>query len=187
MHQQLCIVCTLVLAAATPVFGQVEPGRLVHDAEYYILEAQHGERWAVENENLDAKLAALREKFGRPPNIIHIMWDDTAFGDVGIPAIQQVRGLRTPHLNDMARQGMLFTRMYTEVGCTPSRAACVTGRYAVRSGMYNIGMLRESHGMRSEEVTLAEVLSQVGYATAFHGKWHLGRCGTELSAQTGFR
>ena len=69
---------------------------------------------------------------------------------------------------------MLFTRMYTEVGCTPSRAATVTGRYAVRSGMYNIGMLLESHGMSEKEVTLAEVLSEAGYATAFHGNWHLG-------------
>ncbi|MEO2045587.1 MAG: hypothetical protein ABGX16_03315 [Pirellulales bacterium] len=54
--------------------------------------------------SLDARLAELRKKHGRPPNIIHIMWDDTAFGDVGIPAIQQVRGLRTPNLNDMAKQ-----------------------------------------------------------------------------------
>ena len=101
------------------------------------------------------------------------MWDDTAFGDVGIPAIQQVRGLQTPNLNQMAKDGILFTRMYTEVGCTPSRAACITGRYAVRVGMYNIGMLLESHGMRDGEVTLAEVLSKAGYATAFHGKWAL--------------
>ena len=147
---------------------------IVHDAEYYILEAQNGERWEAEDRQLDARLAELRRKHGAPPNIIHIMWDDTAFGDVGIPAIQKVRGLQTPNLNRMAKEGILFTRMYTEVGCTPSRAACMTGRYAVRSGMYNIGMLRESHGMRGEEVTLAEVLSAAGYATAFHGKWHLG-------------
>jgi arylsulfatase len=149
-------------------------GEIVHDAEYYILEAQNGERWAAEDKELDARLAELRKKHGRPPNFIHIMWDDTAFGDVGIPAIQKVRGLHTPALNTMAEEGILFTRMYTEVGCTPSRAASATGRLAVRSGMYNIGMLRESHGMRAEEVTLAEVLSEAGYATAFHGKWHLG-------------
>lgn len=148
--------------------------RIVHDAEYYIVEAQHGQQWAAEDKALDEKLAELREKHGRPPNLIHIMWDDTAFGDVGIPAIQKVRGLETPNLNKMAQEGILFTRMYTEVGCTPSRAASATGRLAVRSGMYNIGMLLESHGMRSEEVTIAEVLSQAGYATAFHGKWHLG-------------
>jgi arylsulfatase len=74
----------------------------------------------------------------------------------------------------MAEEGILFTRMYTEVGCTPSRAACATGRLAVRSGMYNIGMLLEMHGMSGKEVTIAEVLSKAGYATAFHGKWHLG-------------
>ena len=74
----------------------------------------------------------------------------------------------------MGEEGILFTRMYTEVGCTPSRAASATGRLAVRSGMYNIVMLLEMHGMRGEEVTIAEVLSKAGYATAFHGKWHLG-------------
>ncbi|MDG1893889.1 MAG: sulfatase-like hydrolase/transferase, partial [Fuerstiella sp.] len=89
---------------------------------------------AAEDESLDDRLAELRKKHGRAPNIIHIMWDDTAFGDVGIPAIQQIRGLRTPHLNEMARQGILFTRMYTEVGCTPSRAACITCRPAWQKG-----------------------------------------------------
>ena len=148
--------------------------KIVHDAEYYVLEAQNGEKWAKEDKVLEQKLADLKKKFGTPPNIIHIMWDDTAFGDVGIPAIQKVRGLDTPHLNTMAEEGILFTRMYTEVGCTPSRAAAATGRLAIRNGMYNIGMLREMHGMRDEEVTIAEVLSNAGYATAFHGKWHLG-------------
>jgi arylsulfatase A-like enzyme len=151
-----------------------KPAGVVHDAEYYILEAQNGKKWAAEDKELNARLAELRKKFGRPPNIVHIMWDDTAFGDVGIPAIQKVRGLETPHLNEMAREGILFTRMYTEVGCTPSRAAVMTGRHPVRNGMYNIGMLREQHGMRTREVTIAEILSEAGYATAFHGKWHLG-------------
>ena len=102
------------------------------------------------------------------------MWDDTAFGDVGIPAVQKVRGLTTPSINRLAEEGILFTRMYTEVGCTPSRAAVVTGRHPIRNGMYNIGMLLESHGMRGEEVTMAEVVSKAGYNTAFYGKWHLG-------------
>jgi arylsulfatase len=163
-----------LFAACTSTALAQTDSRIVHDAEHYILLAQHGAAWSAEDRDLDRKLAELRRKFGRPPNIIHIMWDDTAFGDVGIPAIQKVRGLETPHLNRMASEGILFTRLYTEVGCTPSRAACATGRLAVRSGMYNIGMLRESHGMRGEEVTLAEVLGEVGYATAFHGKWHLG-------------
>jgi len=166
------IVGVLILTACATVATAQD--QIVHDAEFYVLEAQNGERWAAEDGKLDQKLAELKKKHGRPPNIIHIMWDDTAFGDVGIPAIQKVRGLTTPNLNQMAAEGILFTRMYTEVGCTPSRAACATGRLAVRVGMYNIGMLLESHGMRAEEVTIAEVLGKVGYATAFHGKWHLG-------------
>jgi len=166
---------SITLAAIIqPAIAQDNGGQIVHDAEYYVLEAQNGEKWAKQDDALDKRLAELRKKHGRPPNLIHIMWDDTAFGDVGIPAIQKVRGLETPNLNQMAAEGILFTRMYTEVGCTPSRAASATGRLAVRSGMYNIGMLLESHGMRGEEVTIAEVLSEAGYATAFHGKWHLG-------------
>jgi arylsulfatase len=146
----------------------------VQDAEYYVLKAQHGDKWAKEDKEIDKRLAELEKKFGTPPNLIHIMWDDTAYGDIGMPAIQKIRGFETPQMNKLADEGILFTRMYTEVGCTPSRAAMATGRLAVRSGMYNIGMLLEMHGIGAEEVTLAEVLSEKGYATAFHGKWHLG-------------
>ena len=138
---------------------------IIHDAEYYVLEAQYAEKWAQQDEELQAKLKALREKHGTPPNIIHIMWDDTAFGDIGIPALAAIRGFKTPNLDRMRDEGIMFTRMYTEVGCTPSRAACATGRLAVRSGMSNIGMLREAHGMRGDEVTIAEVLQQLARAT----------------------
>ncbi|MDA9857368.1 sulfatase-like hydrolase/transferase [Rubripirellula sp.] len=148
--------------------------KIVHDAEYYVLEAQNGKRWAAEDRTLDAKLAELRKKYGQPPNIIHIMWDDTGFGDVGIPAISKIRGFESPSIDRMAREGMMFTRMYTEVGCTPSRSACMTGRYAVRSSTYDIGFPIHNEGLSGKEVTVAEVLSQSGYATAFYGKWHLG-------------
>jgi arylsulfatase len=169
VHATLAALLLSIFASAS-----IAQEQIVHDAEFYVLEAQNGRRWTAEDGKLDQKLAELRKKHGRPPNIVHIMWDDTAFGDIGIPAIQKVRGLSTPRLNTMAEEGIMFTRMYTEVGCTPSRAACVTGRHAVRCAMFNIGMLRESHGLAAGEVTIAEVLSKVGYATAFHGKWHLG-------------
>jgi len=147
---------------------------IVHDAEHYILEAQHGEKWAAEDKALDKKLAKLREKFGMPPNIIHIMWDDTALGEVGIPEIQKVRGFETPNINKMAEDGMNFMRMYTEPACTPTRAAFQTGRYAVRSGMHTVSFPVEYSGMDADEVTIAEVLSKAGYMTGFFGKWHLG-------------
>lgn len=178
---------SIALFAVLGTFGVSNASaQIVHDSEYYILEAQNGEKWQADDERLNERLAELRAKHGTPPNIVHIMWDDTAYGDVGIPAIQKVRGLNTPNLNQMAREGILFTRMYTEVGCTPSRAACMTGRHPIRNAMYNIGMLREMHGLRESEVTLAEVLSGVGYATAFHGKWHLGDIEESYAHNQGF-
>ncbi|MEH6472730.1 MAG: sulfatase-like hydrolase/transferase [Halopseudomonas sp.] len=147
---------------------------IIHDAEHYILEAQHGEKWRVEDKDLSTRLAELEKKFGTPPNIIHIMWDDTALGEVGIPEIQAVRGFKTPNINKMADDGINFMRMYTEPACTPTRAAFQTGRYAVRSGMHTVAFPVEYSGIDGEEVTIAEVLSKAGYQTAFYGKWHLG-------------
>ncbi len=147
---------------------------IVHDAEYFILEAQNGSVWQVEDQQLDAKLAELREKYQTPPNLIHLMWDDQPFGAVGIPAMQQIRGYETPNLNQMAEEGMLFTRMYTEPACTPTRAAAWTGQYAVRSSMFSVGFPVEYEGIAAENITIAEVLSDAGYATGFFGKTHLG-------------
>ena len=149
--------------------------RIVHDAEYYVLYDQHGEKWDLEDQELDVKLEELRQKNGgRPPNIVHIMWDDMGFGTAGIPALNKVRGFDTPNCNRMAAEGALYSRFYTEAACTPSRAAVITGRYAVRSGMYNVAFPIEAAGLAGEEVTMAQVLSEAGYATAFYGKWHLG-------------
>ena len=147
---------------------------IVHDAEYYILYEQHRERWEAEDKDLDARLAELRQKYGAPPNIVHIMWDDMAFGDAGIPVINALRGFDTPNCNRMAEEGILFGRMYTEPACTPSRAAVLTGRHPVRNGMHTVAFPIENSGISSNEVTSAEVLSNAGYATAFYGKWHLG-------------
>ena len=162
------------------------PGSIVHDAEYYILFDQHGDAWAAEDEELDAKLAALEERHGAKPNIVHIMWDDMAFGDAGIPALNKVRGFDTPNCNRMAAEGALFTRFYTEAACTPSRAAVLTGRHAVRSGMYNVAFPVEAAGLAGEEVTMANVLSDAGYATAFYGKWHLGDIEESYPHKQGF-
>jgi arylsulfatase A-like enzyme len=94
-----------------------KPG-IVHDSEYYILDAQHDERWAVEDKDLDAKLAELREKFGTPPNIIHVMWDDTPVGQLSVPFIQKQLGFETPNINRLAAEGINFARLYTEPSCT---------------------------------------------------------------------
>jgi len=176
------MVSLLGASFANPAWG----ADIVHDAEHYILEAQFGEEWAVEDKELDQKLAELREKFGTPPNIIHIMWDDTALGEVGIPEIQKIRGFETPNINRLAAEGINFMRMYTEPSCTPSRAAVLTGRYGVRSGMHTVSFPVEYAGIDADEVTMAEVLGKAGYATAFYGKWHLGDTEPSYAHNQGF-
>ncbi len=167
-----------VLAAAAlcvlAFAGEAAARDIVHDAEFYVLKSQHGERWAQEDKELSDKLAALEKKHGQPPNIVYLLWDDTAFGAVGFPDLQKNFGYSTPNINRMAAEGINFTRMYTEPSCTPTRAAMLTGRIPVRHGMGVVGMPHEFSGLRAEEVTIAEVLSKAGYATAFYGKGHLG-------------
>ena len=174
-----------VLLASTPALAQsAKP--IVHDAEFYVLDAQYGQKWAVQDKDLDAKLAELRKKFGTPPNIIHVMWDDTPVGDMAVPAIQKVRGFETPNINRAAAEGINFMRMYTEPSCTPTRGACMTGRHPVRNGMYNVGFPYEYGGLPASEVTMADVLSKAGYATAFYGKAHLGDIESSYLNKRGF-
>jgi len=166
--------------------AQTAKPEIVHDSEYYILATQHGQQWAAEDQDINRKLAELRQKYGTPPNIIHIMWDDTAVGEVGIPAIQKVRGFETPNINRLAADGINFMRMYTEPSCTPSRAAALTGRHPIRNGMYNVGFPYEYGGLASTEVTTADVLSKAGYATAFFGKAHVGDIEASYLTKHGF-
>ena len=95
-HQALLGLAGLGLMAAP-----AEAGKLIHDAEQDILQEQFGERWAKQDEEIDAKLKALEKKHGSKPNIIHIMWDDNSFGEVGIPVFNKIRGFDTPNLNKM--------------------------------------------------------------------------------------
>lgn len=168
--RSLLVFAIALPVAVLPVFGD----EIIHDAEYYLLKAQNGERWALEDEAIDAQLAALREKHGGPPNIVYMLWDDQQWGSAGFPGIQMNLGYTTPNMNAMAAEGINFTRMYTEPSCTPTRAAFLTGRHPVRHGMGVVGMPHEFSGLRGDEVTIAEVLSDAGYATAHCGKGHLG-------------
>jgi arylsulfatase len=148
---------------------------IVHDAEYYILAAQNGEKWAVEDQALDARLEAFRAKNGgKPPNIFYILIDDIGFGDLGSETLNAVRGYKTPAINEFAREGMRLARMYTEPSCTPTRVAFMTGRQPYRSGMGNTSVDISGFGLAGQEVTIAEVLSEEGYDTAHIGKWHMG-------------
>ena len=171
--------------AKNPVSGRAH-GRERRRATKYIIEAQNGDRWAGEDKDLDKRLKELKKEHGKTPNIVYILWDDMAFGDAGIPAINQIRGFDTPSCNRIAKEGIMFTRMYAEPSCTPTRAAVMTGRQPYRNGMYIPGFPIENGGMAADEVTIAEVLSEAGYATAFYGKGHLGDIEESYLTNQGF-
>tara|TARA_R110002049_G_scaffold182485_2_gene350304 strand:+ start:33488 stop:34954 length:1467 start_codon:yes stop_codon:yes gene_type:complete len=105
----------------------------------------------------------------RPPNVILFLADDLGYGDLacyGNPIVQ------TPHLDRFASQGVLLTDCHSGgTVCSPSRAALLTGRNPYRSGFFYIH--NRNTFLRDEEITLAEVLKEKGYQTAFWGKWHL--------------
>jgi arylsulfatase len=169
----LCVAFGLSLACAGLAPGQGAP--ILHDAEYYILEAQNGPRWAEEDKDLDARLAEFRARnAGKPPNVVYILIDDIGFGDLGSAALNSIRGYRTPAINEIAREGMRLARMYTEPSCTPTRVAFMTGRQPYRNGMGNTSVDISGFGLAAGEVTLAEILSEAGYNTVHIGKWHMG-------------
>jgi arylsulfatase len=148
---------------------------LVHDADYYVLKAQNEEQWAKDDKAVDKALANFqKQNGGKPPNIIYILVDDMGFGDMGIPELNAIRGYKTPAINRFADESMRFARMYTEPSCTPTRAAFMTGRLAVRVGMADTTVDIDGSGLAGKEVTLAELLSDTGYNTVHIGKWHLG-------------
>jgi arylsulfatase len=157
------------------VVPQLAMADIAHDAEYYILKQQNAEAWAQEDKGLDEKLAAFREKNGgKPPNVFYILIDDIGFGDLGSETLNSIRGYKTPSINKIAREGTRLSRMYTEPSCTPTRVAFMTGRHPFRNGMGNTAVDISGFGLADDEVTLAEILSEVGYNTVHIGKWHMG-------------
>uniref|UniRef100_A0A8C3M5M5 Sulfatase N-terminal domain-containing protein n=1 Tax=Geospiza parvula TaxID=87175 RepID=A0A8C3M5M5_GEOPR len=112
------------------------------------------------------------------PNIILLMADDLGIGDLGCYGNKT---LRTPNIDRLAKEGVTLTQHIAAAPlCTPSRAAFLTGRYPIRSGMAafsRVGVFlfsASSGGLPSEEITFSKLLKQTGYATALIGKWHLG-------------
>ena len=146
---------------------------IIHDSEFQLVWAQKGEEWTAEDKEIEAKLDALEKKFGKRPNIVHIMWDDMKYGAIGHPMLNNVTGYKSPNINKLAANGMSFTRMYTEPSCTPTRVAAATGRQPVRSGMIFPIFPIQRMGLPGSEVTIAEVLDD-DYNTGFFEKSHFG-------------
>ena len=101
----------------------------------------------------------------QPPDIVLIVADDLGWGDVGFNGRTE---WSTPNLDRLAGQGVVLKRCYSAATvCAPSRAAFLTGKYTIHSGVR-----RNDEDLPAEEVTIAEALRSHGYATALFGKWH---------------
>lgn len=119
----------------------------------------------------------------RTPNLVILLADDLGYGDLGCYGHPTIR---TPNLDRMAAEGIKFTQYYGWSYCTPSRAALLTGRLPVRSGLNRVLGAKSQGGIQPGELTLADVLRARGYATICIGKWHLGRLPQHLPTRHGF-
>ena len=119
-------------------------------------------------------LSCCKEKHSVPPNIIYILADDLGYGDLG--AFNPEGKIKTPHLDQMAHQGMIFTDAHTSSSvCTPTRYGILTGRYSWRSPLKKSVLSGTSQALIPQDrTTVASFLKNNGYQTAFIGKWHLG-------------
>ena len=164
---------TLALLVGTALSGLPEVA-LEPDGPHLAFAERMADQWAQQDQEVDAKLAALEERFGKKPNIIYILTDDIGWSELGWQGGGKHSGTLSPALDQMAFDGMRFWSAYAEPSCTPTRIAINTGRHPVRTGLLSVLWPGMEDGLASEEVTIAEILSDSGYDTAMWGKWHFG-------------
>jgi arylsulfatase A-like enzyme len=120
----------------------------------------------------------------KPPNVVLVFMDDLGYGDLSCTGAV---GYQTPHLDNMATEGVRFTNfLVAQAVCSASRAALMTGCYPNRIGISGALMPNAQNGINANETTLAELLKEKGYSTAIFGKWHLGHHKQFLPLQHGF-
>jgi arylsulfatase A-like enzyme len=122
---------------------------------------------------------------GKKPNIVVIMGDDIGIWNIGAYH-RGMMAARTPNLDKIAKEGMIFTDYYAEASCTAGRAAFITGELPIRTGMTTVGQAGAKIGLPAEACTLATALKDLGYATGQFGKNHLGDLNEFLPTVHGF-
>ena len=120
--------------------------------------------------------SARGQQSARRPNFVVFLVDDMGMGDLSLTGHPTIR---TPNLDQMAREGLRFTSFYAAPACTPARGMFMTSRYPVRTGLLWPTGPADSSGIKTDEVTLSEALKAQGYRTAMFGKWHLGDFDTD--------
>ena len=121
----------------------------------------------------------------KKPNIVIIWGDD--IGQSNISAYSHgVMGYKTPNIDRVAKEGMMFTDYYAEQSCTAGRASFITGQSGLRTGLTKVGLPGAALGLQKEDPTIAELLKPLGYATGQFGKNHLGDRNEFLPTVHGF-
>ncbi len=120
------------------------------------------------------------------PNIVFILTDNLGYGELGVYGGGILRGAPTPRIDKLASEGTRLLNFNVEAQCTPSRSAFITGRFSIRSGTYEVPIGGVADGLTLWEVTIAELLSGLGYATGMWGKWHLGSAEERFPTNQGF-
>jgi arylsulfatase len=129
--------------------------------------------------------ASLVHAQNKPPNIV-VFWGDD-IGQSNISAYSMgLMGYKTPNIDRIAKEGMMFTDYYAEQSCTAGRAAFITGQSGLRTGMTKVGLPGATVGLQKEDPTIAELLKPLGYATGQFGKNHLGDRNEFLPTVHGF-
>src|SRR5262249_41266072 len=128
---------------------------------------------------------ATRPNAAKKPNILFIMGDDIGMWNIGAYHRGLMAG-RTPTLDKLAKEGMLFTDYYAEASCTAGRANFITGELPIRTGMTTVGQAGAKTGIPAEACTIATALKSLGYATGQFGKNHLGDRNEFLPTVHGF-
>ena len=122
---------------------------------------------------------------GRKPNILMIMADDIGWFNVSIYN-HGIMGYRTPNIDRIGKEGAMFTDWYGEQSCTAGRAAFITGQSPIRTGLTKVGLPGANVGLHAEDMSVAEALKPLGYATGQFGKNHLGDRNEYLPTVHGF-
>ena len=122
----------------------------------------------------------------KKPNVVLILADNVGYGDLGPYGGGVSRGAPTPRIDQLAREGLRLTQYLVEPGCTPSRAALMTGQYSIRNGLSLIIVPGSESTLSKRAVTMGELFKGAGYATAIFGKWHLGAERQSLPTAHGF-
>lgn len=110
----------------------------------------------------------------KPPHIVLVLADNLGWGELGCYGGGELRGAPTPRIDALAAQGTRFLNFNVESDCVPTRSALMTGRHPIRTGALQSVPAGLPQGIHPWEITMAQLLSQAGYATAMYGKWHLG-------------